>query len=60
MCGYVSVTICRRKGPVRGDLLVAGHRGVEYHLANRQTVRTDGDAAKYRPILEHEDGGRTR
>jgi hypothetical protein len=32
------------------DLLVSGHRGVEYNLTNRATCRTDSLAEKYRPV----------
>ena len=45
---------------IREDLLVAGHGGVENHLSDREPVRADRRAAKYRSILEYEDGGRTR
>ena len=45
---------------VRGigeDFLVAGHRGVEHHLADGGAVRADGTAAKDRPVGKDQHGG---
>ena len=44
-------------GGIGEDLLVAGHRGVEHDLADRQPGCADGAAPKHRPVGEDEGGG---
>jgi hypothetical protein len=40
------------------DFLVAGHGGVEHHLADRGAGGTDRIADKDRAVCERQDGGR--
>src|SRR5690606_693838 len=43
-------------GRIRQDLLVAGHGGVEHHLAERPSGSADGDAVEDRAILQCQHG----
>ena len=47
-------------GRVGQDFLVAGHSGVEYHLAHRAATRADAETVKYCPVCEREESGRER
>src|SRR2546421_4557471 len=38
------------------DLLIAGHGGVEHHLADRRALRADRAAVEHRAVREDEDG----
>ncbi len=38
------------------DFLIAGHRGVEHHFANRLPTRANGKAAKDRAVGENQNG----
>ena len=44
-----------RIGRIGQDLLVAGHGGVEYHLADAQAGRTDGNAFEDGAVFERKD-----
>ena len=46
-----------RVGRVGEDFLVAGHRGVEHHLADGQAGRADGNALEDGAVFEGEDCG---
>jgi hypothetical protein len=43
-------------GRVGEDFLIAGHRGIEYHLADAAAGSTDGNAPEYRAIGKHKNG----
>ena len=43
---------------VREDFLIAGHGGVEHHLADRGAGRSNRIANKDRAVCERQNGGR--
>ena len=47
-------------GGVRQDLLIAGHRGIEHHLADALPVGADGTAPKDRPVFQDQNRGITQ
>ena len=49
-----------RIGRVGEDLLVAGHRGVEAHLADRVAGRAEAEAFEHGAVGEHQEGGGRR
>ncbi len=42
---------------VSENFLVTGHRGIEYHFANRMTGSTNGKTLEQRAICERKNGG---
>ena len=47
-------------GGIGEDLLVAGHRGVEAHLADRVAGRAEAEAFEHGAVGEHQEGGGRR
>ena len=44
-------------GWIGKDFLIAGHGGIEYHLAAGHAICADGLALEYRSVGEGENGG---